>query len=63
MEHINFWSTLVMVNFWTETIAIKGNTEVPLVASKDVVLEVNAEKIQCTLYVPLLSRECRTKSR
>ena len=40
----------------------RGNTEVPLVASKDVGLEVNAEKIQCTRYVPVLSTECRTKS-
>jgi len=50
-----------MLNCWTKTNALEGNTEVPLVASKDVGLEVNAEKIQCTRYVPVLSTEFRTK--
>ena len=33
-----------MLNCWTKTNALKGNTEVPLVASKDVGLEIMLRK-------------------
>jgi hypothetical protein len=62
VEHINFWFTRVMLNCWTKTNAVEGNTEVPLVASKEVGLEVNAEKIKCTRQVHVPSTEYMTIS-
>jgi hypothetical protein len=49
MEHISFWSVLMMLIYWEKRInTIKKNTEALLDASGEVGLEVNIEK---TKYV------------
>jgi hypothetical protein len=45
MGHISYWSTLTMLICWeTVWIPLKENTETLLEASRDVGIEINAEK-------------------
>ena len=44
MEGISFWFMLIMLIYWVEHSTIKKNTDALVVASKEVELEVNADK-------------------
>jgi hypothetical protein len=44
MEHITFWSVLIMLIYWKKTNSVKKNTECLLDASKKVVLKVNTQR-------------------
>jgi hypothetical protein len=48
MKHISFWSVMMMILYWMKKGIIKKDTEGLIDVSKEVGLEINAEK---TMYV------------
>jgi hypothetical protein len=46
-QHISCWSKLMVLIYWVKTNITKKSTEALLGGSKEVCLEVNAEKTKC----------------